>query len=132
MKTSCDPSVDPSTTQIASLLSLPSGKPFVITNMLKYKDKETYMKYAHWAEDTMKQFGIERHPKDVHDVKFTLIGSPQHEFDEMFFVRYPSIEAAKALGKVEERAESREFMDCRRRGLQHCKLLVSTVDRQEL
>ena len=85
--------VDPSLLQIGKLLSIPKNQPFCITNLLKFKDKEKYLRYAKWAESLMKDYGIGR-ITDVHTVDFTLIGNPLHEFDEMFIVRYPSIDAA--------------------------------------
>ena len=80
---------DPSLLQVAHLLNIPKNQPFTITNLLKFKKggKDEYLKYARWAEGLMKDYGIGR-STDIHDIKFTLIGEPLKEFDEMFMVSY--------------------------------------------
>ena len=107
---------------------MPPGEPFVITNMLKYKDKSTYMKYANWAERAMKQFGIKREPSDVHDIKFTLIGSPQHEFDEMFSVRY----SIRALRRRKRWEKLRPFLRAENSWNVEDEASKTAIDRQEL
>ena len=115
---------DPSLLQVAHLLNIPKNQPFTITNLLKFKKggKDEYLKYARWAEGLMKDYGIGR-STDIHDIKFTLIGEPLKEFDEMFMVSYPSIEAAKKYGAVTEADPA--MVEHRRAGLEYCKLLVS-------
>jgi hypothetical protein len=117
---------DPSIIQVANLMKIPKNQDFTITNILKYKDKDEYMKYAKWAEKLMAPHGIKR-SSGIHEVKFSLIGEPLHEYDEMFSVHYPNLKAAMEYGAITEKDEA--MLECRRKGLDHCKLLVSYPER---
>jgi hypothetical protein len=113
---------NPDPIQIFYLLNIPPKTAFYIINFIKFDNKKVYYEYAKWAEKLMKPYGIHR-VTDIHSVKFTLIGNPHHEFDEMFIVKYPNIDAAKRYGAETE--NDAKMLAKRKQGIKYCKLFVS-------
>ncbi len=92
--------INPSEEQLAALINYPEGKPFVMVNLLKFKEKgshdgetgrDAYNRYAMVMMSFLKRF--DARPLWVGDVGMSFIGTEDETWDEVILVEYPSREA---------------------------------------
>jgi uncharacterized protein (DUF1330 family) len=104
------PSIEPSEAQLTRLLELQDGKPIVMINLLRYRERAAYEPSAH-AESCSGREAYERYGMHVlpllagvgarirwrGDAKAVVIGPDDEHWDEALLVEYPSRSAFVAM-----------------------------------
>ncbi len=88
----------PTPEQVEAFMALPSDKPVVMVNLLKFKNPAAYAKYGVEVRKILKKIGAE--PLFSGRCEMALIGGAQ--WDSVALVRYPNAQALLKMGQSPE------------------------------
>ncbi len=88
----------PTPEQMQAFMALPSDKPVVMVNLLKFKDAAAYARYGVEVRKILKKIGAE--PIFSGRCEMALVGGA--EWDSVAMVRYPNAQALLKMGQSPE------------------------------
>jgi uncharacterized protein (DUF1330 family) len=92
--------------ELAAIAGGPDDVEFVMLNLNRYRDRDSYQRYAAVAAEVLAEVGgsiVWYTPGDL-----TVVGEPGERWDEVIAVRYPNISAFLSLASDPRIAEVRE------------------------